>query len=112
MKLNNLLLNPLVFVSPALLFDGQLIMYYVHKKDIDSIARKVTRQSLYSVLLEEMKKCHTQHQYHKQPSSRSTSELKKKPSSSKSACISTNRFALLAVEDPNSDTSSEEVSDD
>jgi len=40
MKLNNLLLNPLVFVSPALLFDGQLIMYYVHKKDIDSIARK------------------------------------------------------------------------
>lgn len=112
MKLNNLLLNPLVFVSPALLFDGQLIMCYVHKKDIDSIARKVTRQSLYSVLLEEMKKCHAQHQSHKQPSSRSTSELKKKPSSSKSASISTNRFALLAVEDPNSDTSSEEVSDD
>ena len=106
MKLNNLLLNPLVFVSPASLFDGQLIMHYVGIRDIDSIARKMSRQSLYFDLLEEMRRCHAQHQPCKKPSSRSTSEHKKRPgnpSSSKSVHVSTNRFALLSIDDADSD---------
>ena len=51
MKLNNLLMNPLLFTSPALLFDGRLAMHYASLTltDLDNTARRVlaaSRQSL------------------------------------------------------------------
>ena len=43
MKLNNLLMNPLLFTSPALLFDGRLAMHYASLTlpDLDNTARRV-----------------------------------------------------------------------
>ena len=51
MRLNNLLMNPLLFTSPALLFDGRLAMHYASLTltDLDNTARRVlaaSRQSL------------------------------------------------------------------
>lgn len=50
MKLNNLLLNPVVFVSPASLFDGNLIMFYAQRRDIGSFVKRVSNPRLYSHL--------------------------------------------------------------
>ena len=65
MKLNNLLMNPLLFTSPALLFDGRLAMHYASLTltDLDNTARRVLTslqslalfQSLVSVCNESIK---------------------------------------------------------
>ena len=65
MKLNNLLMNPLLFTSPALLFDGRLTMYYASLTltDLDNMIRSVLTslqslalfQSLVSVCNESIK---------------------------------------------------------
>ena len=51
MKLNNVLMNPLSFTTPALLFDGKLAMYYASLADIDGIVRKELVSSLQSLAL-------------------------------------------------------------
>ena len=52
MKLNNLLLNPVRFVSPAYLFDGNLVMFYAQTEPQDMwfLVRKVPDPRLYSQL--------------------------------------------------------------
>ena len=52
MKLNNLLLNPVRFVSPAYLFDGNLVMFYAQTppQDMWFLERKVPDPRLYSQL--------------------------------------------------------------
>ncbi len=45
-KLNNILVNPLSFVSPAFVFDGILIQFYACKKNIDGIAERNLKESL------------------------------------------------------------------
>ena len=45
-KLNNILVNPLLFVSPAFVFDGILIQFYACKKNIDGIAEKNLKELL------------------------------------------------------------------
>ena len=51
MKLNNVLMNPLSFTTPALLFDGKLAMYYASLADIDGIVREELVSSLQSLAL-------------------------------------------------------------
>ena len=51
MKLNNVLMNPLSFTTPALLFDGKLAMYYASLADIDGTVRKELVSSLQSLAL-------------------------------------------------------------
>ena len=51
MKLNNVLMNPLSFTTPALLFDGKLAMYYASLPDIDVIVRMELVSSLQSLAL-------------------------------------------------------------
>uniref|UniRef100_A0A1X7SUH6 Uncharacterized protein n=1 Tax=Amphimedon queenslandica TaxID=400682 RepID=A0A1X7SUH6_AMPQE len=51
MKLNNVLMNPLSFTTPALLFDGKLAMYYASLADIDSTVRMELVSSLQSLAL-------------------------------------------------------------
>uniref|UniRef100_A0A1X7UUV5 Uncharacterized protein n=1 Tax=Amphimedon queenslandica TaxID=400682 RepID=A0A1X7UUV5_AMPQE len=46
MKLNNVLMNPLSFTTPALLFDGRLAMYYASLADINNIVRSELVSSL------------------------------------------------------------------
>ena len=38
--LNNVLMNPLQYVSPAFLFDGKMVMYYANCRDLNSIFRE------------------------------------------------------------------------
>uniref|UniRef100_A0A1X7UUV0 Uncharacterized protein n=1 Tax=Amphimedon queenslandica TaxID=400682 RepID=A0A1X7UUV0_AMPQE len=51
MKLNNVLMNPLSFTTPALLFDGKLAMYYASLADIDGTVRSELVSSLQSLAL-------------------------------------------------------------
>ena len=39
-KLNNTLMNPLLYESPAFLFDGEMVMHYVFRSDLSSIVQK------------------------------------------------------------------------
>ena len=53
MTLNNILFNPLRFITPALLFDGRLVMYYACKRDLSAvIAREMSGSSLYSKIVD------------------------------------------------------------
>ena len=51
MKLSSVLMNPLSFTTPALLFDGKLAMYYASLPDIDVIVRMELVSSLQSLAL-------------------------------------------------------------
>ena len=101
MKLNNLLMNPLLFLSLADLFDGNFIVCYAKRKDIDSIASKVLgrRNALYSALLAVV--CPDRHAVAgRSGKAKSTRPAKTAPSSTKPvppAPLLTNRFAALAI---------------
>ena len=56
--LNNILMNPLHYVSPAFLFDGNLVMYYAHCNDLNatiqnrtSLEEKLLYEHLYSAII-------------------------------------------------------------
>ena len=115
MKLNNLLMNPLLFLSPADLFDGNFIVCYAKRKDIDSIASKVLgrRNALYSALLAVV--CPDRHSVAgRSGKAKSTRPAKTAPSSTKPVPpLSANRFAALAIGgDSDSDGSSSSAESD
>ena len=55
--LNNILRNPLQYVTPAFLFDGNLVMYYAHCDDLDDEIQKLSSEEkwLYKHLYSAMK---------------------------------------------------------
>ena len=110
-KLNNILVNPLLFVSPAFLFDGRLIQFYACKKDIDGIAERNFKGSLlYANLLETFtsflrgRQKSTDTAGKTEQSATSTTEKAKKQSKPKPPpSITNNPFAML-MEDSSDDS--------
>ena len=110
-KLNNILVNPLLFVSPAFLFDGRLIQFYACKKDIDGIAERNFKASLlYANLLETFtsflrgRQKSTDTAGKTEQSATSTTEKAKKQSKPKPPpSITNNPFAML-MEDSSDDS--------
>ena len=118
MKLNNILLNPLLFVSPAYLFDGRLAQFYACKKDINGIVDKNFKESLlYKNLFETLTSFGRRKSSDRRPSSspkanRSKSDAghqKPKVAAAKkvSGVMSNNPFAMLTLEDDEEEASSD-----
>ena len=117
MKLNNILLNPLLFVSPAYLFDGRLAQFYACKKDINGIVDKNFKGSLLYKNLFETLISFGHKSSDKRPSfspkaSKSKSDAghqKPKVAVAKkvSGVMSNNPFAMLTLEDDEEEASSD-----
>lgn len=113
MKLNNILLNPLRFVSPALLFDGNMVMHYVLRRDLDSIIRRELNELKSTRLFDRLVSAITAAlpaQEGKRPGKPKAQPAK--PTAAKAATgggvASTNRFALLSVDDSESESENED----
>ena len=110
-KLNNTLMNPLLYESPAFLFDGEMVMHYVLRRDLNYIIRKevdeLRKRDLYDRLMSTIS-ASLPAQQEKKPS-QSTNPTPKpvpKPKHGASSGVAVaNRFALLTVEESESSDS-------
>ena len=119
MLINNLLLNPLLFISPAYLYDGKLALYLACSKcDIDGVARKELRdKELYDKLLGVIapnlktslaKKKEQSATCNKKVSSAGSQDKKL----AKPAIACANRFDLLTMDSSNSDDDGDDSEQD
>ena len=109
MKLNNALLNPLLNVSPAFLFDGEMVMHYALCSDLDRIVLKELdaprQKGLYDILLSAISADRPVPVKKKSQATKPRST--KPPAASRPAAARSgvaNRFALLTVDDSESET--------
>ena len=115
MKLNNILLNPLLFISPAFLFDGRLVLFYACKKDVDRIVEsEFSGSMLYSKLLSTITACLPRgNKQLKTATTQSSGDSKSKKSSKSvsSSVTSMNPFAMLAIDSDEEEEEEEEEED-
>uniref|UniRef100_A0A1X7TGK2 Uncharacterized protein n=1 Tax=Amphimedon queenslandica TaxID=400682 RepID=A0A1X7TGK2_AMPQE len=112
MKLNDVLKRPLEFISPALLFNGKLCLYYACMKEADFDAIKEEKLTTFpdmAKLYEELLSVCSAREVSKGSSSHKTSKEKHKQSAvaskkTYSTPVSTaNRFELLDLDSDDSD---------
>ena len=108
-KLNNTLMNPLLYESPAFLFDGEMVMHYVLRKDFDYIARKevdeLRKRDLYDRLVSTISASLPAQEKKPSQSTKPSPKLvpKHKHGASNGVAVANNRFSFLSVESSDSD---------
>ena len=107
MKLNNALLNPLLSLSPAFLFDGEMVMHYVLRSDLDRIVQRELsaprQKGLYDSLLSAISADRPESVRKKPQAAKSRSTKPRGPAARSSVAVA-NRFGLLTVDDSESET--------
>ena len=107
MKLNNALLNPLLSISPAFLFDGEKVMHYALSSNLDRIVQRELsaprQKGLYDNLLSAISADCPELVKKKPQAAKSRSTKPCGPAAYSSVAV-VNRFALLAVDDSESET--------
>ena len=114
LKINSLLLNPLLFFSPALLFDGRLILSLACEHDLSFLVQRELRgSSLYERFLSTIMSYLPQTKKSKKPSQTSgggKAIVKSKTVSQSAPVTSANHFAMLKIDSDEEENDEEDDS--